>query len=390
MENPSTPGPLALDNGSRHSGARRGLFTPYTTPRRDPVTPHTIRAMRKLNTPRRRVSRYRVPTPRDDLRALSRALVREKKELEHQKTIEYTSPTIVVETAGSQPAPTGGVGEAEEEPLVSEDLEGLTRGSEIAGSSSREAIEQVETRRRMTNSRLSLAPRLSEEFSFAHDHTVMRMEGRKESLAFPNESILEEEVPVEPTFRIEFHEEEDVVPEPDFHDELINETTNYEINDNFDVDEQNLMDMNNDDDNVNGKDYQWSDLDNDYDGAKEDNATLPMQIPTATVAQARQARRPTREQPTALPTRIIKSFIKSLPLEKRLAPSVMPAIIEASEAYFEQAMADLADYSEHARRTRIDGSDVVQLMRRQRIISRNMPLYAVAKQHLPGELMDLI
>lgn len=88
-----------------------------------------------------------------------------------------------------------------------------------------------------------------------------------------------------------------------------------------------------------------------------------------------------------IPSRIIKDFSASMTTRK-LQPAALAELIEASEAFFEQAGADLAAYARHSKRKTIDTQDVLQLMRRQRTISSSLSPSLLAKQYLPQELVD--
>lgn len=69
----------------------------------------------------------------------------------------------------------------------------------------------------------------------------------------------------------------------------------------------------------------------------------------------------------------------------------LAALEQATEWFFEQVGEDLEAYSNHAkRRKRIDDTDVVTLMKRQRVIGRQQSLEDLAQEFLPDEvLVDL-
>lgn len=92
---------------------------------------------------------------------------------------------------------------------------------------------------------------------------------------------------------------------------------------------------------------------------------------------------------STLPDRIIKELTSSM-TGRRIQPAALLEIFEASERFFEQAGVDLAAYSRHAKRKTIDPTDVLQLMRRQRVISESDTPYILAKKYLPQELVDNI
>ena len=69
----------------------------------------------------------------------------------------------------------------------------------------------------------------------------------------------------------------------------------------------------------------------------------------------------------------------------------LTALEQASEWFFEQVGMDLEAYSNHAKRKkRIDDTDVLTLMRRQRVIGRGQSLAQLAEELLPDEVfLDL-
>jgi histone H3/H4 len=66
----------------------------------------------------------------------------------------------------------------------------------------------------------------------------------------------------------------------------------------------------------------------------------------------------------------------------------LQALEQATEWFFEQIGEDLEAYSNHAGRTkRVDASDVVTLIRRQRVVSGKRKLGDFATKHLPPEAL---
>ncbi|VVT48917.1 uncharacterized protein SAPINGB_P002014 [Magnusiomyces paraingens] len=101
----------------------------------------------------------------------------------------------------------------------------------------------------------------------------------------------------------------------------------------------------------------------------------------------------------------IKDFAGSFVLSRRkLSPDAMDALVDAQDLFFKQMGLDLAAYSKHAGRKRIDVDDVLALMKRQRVLSatsRNnsaltatnglnetVPVDLIAQQFFPQELVD--
>lgn len=67
----------------------------------------------------------------------------------------------------------------------------------------------------------------------------------------------------------------------------------------------------------------------------------------------------------------------------------MKALEQATEWFFEQAGEDLSAYAEHARRKkRVDASDALMLMRRQRVLRGDGQVRELAEEFLPKEILD--
>lgn len=95
-----------------------------------------------------------------------------------------------------------------------------------------------------------------------------------------------------------------------------------------------------------------------------------------------------RARPT-IPARIIKDLTASMS-SRKLHPTALAEIMNASEEFFQQAGLDLAAYARHSKRKNIDALDVLQLMRRQRATSSTESPFVLAKRYLPQELVDEI
>jgi histone H3/H4 len=131
------------------------------------------------------------------------------------------------------------------------------------------------------------------------------------------------------------------------------------------------------------------------DSAQDENRRLtPMEATTA--------RRPRRKKVKltrsgveipALPSSLIKRVaIESMTrIGKRKAVidrASLKALEQATEWFFEQVGEDLEAYSNHAgRKKRIDASDVLALMRRQRVLMGDGKLGDFAIEHLPTEAL---
>ncbi|EGX89992.1 Histone-fold domain containing protein [Cordyceps militaris CM01] len=72
----------------------------------------------------------------------------------------------------------------------------------------------------------------------------------------------------------------------------------------------------------------------------------------------------------------------------RITSDVLAALTQASEWFFEQLGDDLGAYADHAKRTVIEESDVLTLMKRQRQIGSDATLFSLAQRHLPRELLQ--
>jgi histone H3/H4 len=98
----------------------------------------------------------------------------------------------------------------------------------------------------------------------------------------------------------------------------------------------------------------------------------------------------------ALPSSLIKRVaIESMRRRGKQKPAIdrasLKALEQATEWFFEQVGEDLEAYSNHAGRTkRIDASDVLTLMRRQRVLKGDGKLGDFAFEHLPpSALLEL-
>ena len=96
----------------------------------------------------------------------------------------------------------------------------------------------------------------------------------------------------------------------------------------------------------------------------------------------------------ALPSSLIKHIASQTQVRRgrrkpQLGKDHMKALEQATEWFFEQAGEDLASYAEHGRRKkRVDTSDVLMLMRRQRVLRGKGELHAFAQDWLPKKTLD--
>jgi histone H3/H4 len=126
---------------------------------------------------------------------------------------------------------------------------------------------------------------------------------------------------------------------------------------------------------------------------------------TLTPIEAAAVRRPRRKRVKltrhgvaipALPSNLVKRLAtESMTRQGQRKPVIdragLKALEQATEWFFEQIGEDLEAYSNHAGRTkRVDASDVLTLIRRQRAVSGKGKLGDFAVEHLPPEaLRDL-
>lgn len=65
----------------------------------------------------------------------------------------------------------------------------------------------------------------------------------------------------------------------------------------------------------------------------------------------------------------------------------LQAVLEASNRFFEQLGYDLRAYAQHAKRRRIEASDVIAVMKRQRHFTATRTTFSLSHQYLPKELL---
>ncbi|KAJ3493137.1 hypothetical protein NLG97_g4924 [Lecanicillium saksenae] len=93
--------------------------------------------------------------------------------------------------------------------------------------------------------------------------------------------------------------------------------------------------------------------------------------------------------PPAFVRRVAHRAVQSSGLSNhRISSDVLAALTQASEWFFEQLGDDLGAYADHAKRTVIEESDVLTLMKRQRQIGSDATLFSLAQRHLPRELLQ--
>ena len=147
------------------------------------------------------------------------------------------------------------------------------------------------------------------------------------------------------------------------------------------------------------------DLDQDVESPSPGPNSPQSKVRPLTPMEAATARGPRRKKVKltrhgiaipALPSSLIKRVaIDSMTRRGKRKPTIdrasLKALEQATEWFFAQVGEDLEAYSNHAGRTkRIDASDVMTLMRRQRVLKGDGKLGDFAIEHLPTEaLLDL-
>ncbi|KAG5367146.1 hypothetical protein CJU89_1598 [Yarrowia sp. B02] len=116
------------------------------------------------------------------------------------------------------------------------------------------------------------------------------------------------------------------------------------------------------------------------------------EVPAQPTATKKVVRRPRRKRPAEdLPPSIFpRTFLKSLVASisgENVDKSVIEELVATSDMFFDQAADDLAAYADHCKRKTVEPKDVVQLMRRQRLINDSSDVLPLAQRHLPAELI---
>jgi histone H3/H4 len=94
--------------------------------------------------------------------------------------------------------------------------------------------------------------------------------------------------------------------------------------------------------------------------------------------------------PSSVVKRIATTFSRNFTGSSKLSKETLLAIEQTSDWFFEQVSEDAAMYSNHAGRRTIDESDVVTLMRRQRLLGKGQTVFSLAQKFLPRELVGEI
>ncbi|KAH0563416.1 hypothetical protein GP486_002021 [Trichoglossum hirsutum] len=95
----------------------------------------------------------------------------------------------------------------------------------------------------------------------------------------------------------------------------------------------------------------------------------------------------------SLPSQVVKKLASTFASasgngKAAITKEALGAIIQASDWFFEQLGDDLGTYAEHARRKTIDETDMLTLMKRQRLVNATTTSFSLAQRYLPRELLQ--
>ncbi|EPS36840.1 hypothetical protein H072_9644 [Dactylellina haptotyla CBS 200.50] len=89
----------------------------------------------------------------------------------------------------------------------------------------------------------------------------------------------------------------------------------------------------------------------------------------------------------SLPPRVIKAIIARTSKHK-LSKEALNMIVSASNSYFENLGEDLGSFARHAKRKTVEEGDVLQVLRRHRLLNDKTTVFSLANQYLPRELLQ--
>lgn len=354
---------------SSYSGGRRSFVrTPASVRRRLPVTPHALRALGKLATPRRRSLRFgrgMRATPRDELRLLSRVLARErrekrKKEEEEEREKEEQSKRDAEKLKEEEERQmTESKQEVTEEQFEDDPNDGDLLMSS-GGPNEDDDYDVVDTVE-MDDLDLEVKRRAADRLSLAGDVRL------SEGFDFGNASMVSGNGRKSDTFQIVMEDDEE---DKNGNSKLIQEDSfRIEFNDDDNDDQFQIL-----------ADDDMSDM-----HFNEDDQTLPLRQLNKAKSRSKKQQNPK----IAISQKIVKDLLKNM-TESKIPNETLDAIISATDLYFDQVMDDLKEYSDHAKRKTVDKSDVIQLMRRQRLINQTTNPFTLAHRLLPAELLNKI
>ncbi|NXD73051.1 CENPT protein, partial [Eolophus roseicapillus] len=90
-----------------------------------------------------------------------------------------------------------------------------------------------------------------------------------------------------------------------------------------------------------------------------------------------------------IPSSLIKSVFKDY-AKMPVTTKSFRIVEKCTNKYFKQLWNDLAAFASHAGRKTVEVSDVEVLMRRQRLVTDDIPLHVLIERHLPLEYRKLL
>ncbi|KYO36979.1 centromere protein T isoform X3 [Alligator mississippiensis] len=96
-----------------------------------------------------------------------------------------------------------------------------------------------------------------------------------------------------------------------------------------------------------------------------------------------------RKREPALPSSLVKKIFRHY-VKMPVARDVFKVVEKCSEQYFKQLSNDLEAYTKHAGRKTVERADLELLMRRQGLVTDEMPLNVLIERHLPLEYRKLL
>ncbi|XP_030907710.1 centromere protein T isoform X2 [Melopsittacus undulatus] len=91
------------------------------------------------------------------------------------------------------------------------------------------------------------------------------------------------------------------------------------------------------------------------------------------------------KMPSSLVKRVFKDYVK-MPV----ATESFGIVEKCTKKYFKRLWSDLAAFANHAGRKTVEASDVEVLMRRQRLVTDEIPLHVLIERHLPMDYRKLL
>ncbi|KAF3941356.1 hypothetical protein ABW19_dt0204577 [Dactylella cylindrospora] len=89
----------------------------------------------------------------------------------------------------------------------------------------------------------------------------------------------------------------------------------------------------------------------------------------------------------SLPPRVVKAII-GRSTKTKLSKEALQYIMAVSETYFENLGEDLGSFARHAKRRTVEEADVLQVLKRHRLLNDKTTVFSLANQYLPRELLQ--